>query len=68
MAEYRISDCKTHQVLQKYNLQILPAIVNGMQWYRVSLSNFTNFKKAKSYLSQLASFIPSDSWVLNSQL
>jgi len=64
LAESRAKQIQSQYALSSYQREILPAVVNGMQWYRVAVGNFNRYTEAREKLSLLSRSIPGDSWIL----
>ncbi|MFQ5753422.1 MAG: SPOR domain-containing protein [bacterium] len=63
-ADSRVREIQSHYILSNYEIQVLPAVVNGRQWYRVALGDFGTYPEVKEKLSLLSASIPGDSWIL----
>ncbi len=63
-AEFRVKQIQSSYTFSGYQIKVLPAVVNGRQWYRVALGNFSTYAEAKEEFSLLSTSIPSDSWIL----
>jgi len=66
-AEARVKQIQSQYIFGSYQVKILPAVVNGMQWYRVALGNFETYTEAREKLSVLSTSIPGDSWILKTE-
>jgi len=64
LAKSRVQEFELHSISNGYELKILSAVVNGIQWYRVALGEFGTYVEAREKLSQISTSIPDDSWIL----